>query len=74
MTSPANGRSSDHDSRILPLGIRSLFALPTEPILGTSQLGGFLMNRVLLTMALMLLSSAAAFADTHYHLAVDGMP
>jgi len=32
------------------------------------------MNRVLLTLALMLLSSAAAFADTHYHLAVDGMP
>ncbi len=32
------------------------------------------MNRVLLTMALMLLSSAAAFADTNYRLAVDGMP
>ena len=32
------------------------------------------MNRVPLTLALMLLSSAAAFADTHYKLAVDGMP
>ncbi len=32
------------------------------------------MNRVLLSMALMLLSSTAAFADTHYHVGVDGLP
>ena len=32
------------------------------------------MNRVLLSMALMLLSSTAAFADAHYHVGVDGLP
>ena len=32
------------------------------------------MNRVLLTMALMLISNTAAFADTHYHVGVDGLP
>jgi hypothetical protein len=32
------------------------------------------MNRVLLTMALMLISSTAAFSDTHYHVGVDGLP
>ncbi len=32
------------------------------------------MNRVLLTMALILMSSTAAFADMHYHVGVDGLP
>ncbi len=32
------------------------------------------MSRILLTMAMMLMCSSAAFADTHYHVGVDGMP
>lgn len=32
------------------------------------------MNKFTITMAMLLISSSAAFADTHYHVGVDGMP
>lgn len=32
------------------------------------------MKQIFLATALMLLGSLSAFADTHYHVAVDGLP